>query len=327
LVKKLENHCFLVLNGLKKYYPIYKGIFSSKLASVKAVDGVSLSIKKGETLGLVGESGCGKSTLGRLILGLEKPTSGEVYFEGENVFQLDKECLKKLRREMQIIFQDPFSSLNPRRKVSSIIGDPLIIHKLTATKEERERKILRLMEVVGLRPEQLNLYPHQLSGGQRQRIGIARALASNPKLIIADEPISSLDVSIQAQIINLLLDLQEEFGLAYLFISHDLRAVEHVSDRVAVMYLGKIVELADGKVLYDHPIHPYSEALISSTPILDPALKQRNILLKGDMPSAINPPSGCRFHTRCLLEKDICSKEEPLLLPRPNGSLVACHLR
>jgi oligopeptide transport system ATP-binding protein len=228
---------------------------------------------------------------------------------------------------VQIIFQDPFSSLNPRKKVSNIIGDPLDIHRVTSSEEEREEKIRELMEVVGLRPEHLNLFPHQFSGGQRQRIGIARALALSPQLIIADEPISSLDVSIQAQIINLLLNLQEEFDLTYVFISHDLRVVEHVSDRVAVMYLGRIVELSDGEVLYGHPIHPYSEALLSSAPIPNPTLKGNKIVLEGDVPSPINPPSGCNFHTRCPLKKDICSKQEPALLPRSSGSLVACHLR
>jgi oligopeptide/dipeptide ABC transporter ATP-binding protein len=323
----MEDGELVVLKDLKKYYPIRGGIVSREIDAVKAVDGVSFSIKKGETLGLVGESGCGKSTLGRVILGLEKPTVGEVYFKGENIFQFDRERLKKLRREVQIIFQDPFSSLNPRKKVSNIIGDPLDIHRVTSSEEEREEKIRELMEVVGLRPEHLNLFPHQFSGGQRQRIGIARALALSPQLIIADEPISSLDVSIQAQIINLLLNLQEEFDLTYVFISHDLRVVEHVSDRVAVMYLGRIVELSDGEVLYGHPIHPYSEALLSSAPIPNPTLKGNKIVLEGDVPSPINPPSGCNFHTRCPLKKDICSKQEPALLPRSSGSLVACHLR
>ncbi len=311
---------------LRKYYFLQRGLFSRRNAVVKAVDGVNLVIRKGETLGLVGESGCGKSTLGRLILRLEDPDEGEVRFEGRDILHLQAEEIRKLRRDIQIIFQDPYSSLNPRRRIDAIIGEPLVIHGV-AKGRELEEKVIELMKVVGLRPEQRFLYPHQFSGGQRQRIGIARALALQPKLIIADEPVSSLDVSIQAQIVNLLLDLQSEYRLTYLFISHDLNLIEYVSDWVAVMYLGKIVEYAKQEVIYERPIHPYSEALFSATPSLDPLEKSRRILLEGDVPSPINPPSGCRFHTRCPLRIDLCEKEEPQLKERPNGSLVACHVR
>jgi len=316
----------VTIQGLKKYYPIQRGFFTRSPIFVKAVDGVDLVIRRGGTLGLVGESGCGKSTLGRLILRLEDPDEGMIYFEGRNILDIKPDELRHLRREIQIIFQDPYSSLNPRKRVDSIIGEPLTIHDLAAGKEKEER-VIHLMEVVGLRPEQRNLYPHQFSGGQRQRIGIARALALQPKLIIADEPVSSLDVSIQAQIVNLLQDLQSEFGLTYLFISHDLNLIEYVSDWVAVMYLGKIVEWAKQEVIYENPIHPYSEALFSATPSADPLMKRQRILLEGDVPSPINPPSGCHFHTRCPLRTDLCEREEPPLTERPNGSLVACHVR
>lgn len=320
------NEALVDIKGLKKYYPIRRGFFTKEPLLVKAVDGVNLTIRRGETLGLVGESGCGKSTLGRLILRLEEPDEGTVYFEGRNILEIGADQLRRLRREIQIIFQDPYSSLNPRKNVDSIIGEPLAIHDI-AKGEEREERVIQLMEVVGLRPEQRHLYPHQFSGGQRQRIGIARALALQPKLVIADEPVSSLDVSIQAQIVNLLQDLQSEFGLTYLFISHDLNLIEYVSDWVAVMYLGKIVEWAKQDVIYEKPIHPYSEALFSAVPSTDPLMKRKRILLEGDVPSPINPPSGCHFHTRCPLRIDLCEREEPPLTPRPNGSLVACHVK
>jgi oligopeptide/dipeptide ABC transporter ATP-binding protein len=320
------NEEILIIQRLRKYYPIRRGFFAQEPVLVKAVDGVDLTIKRGETLGLVGESGCGKSTLGRLILRLEDPNEGVIQFEGENIVSLEGDQLRRLRRNIQIIFQDPYSSLNPRKKVEFIIGEPFTIHGL-ATGRNLEERVIELMKVVGLRAEQRLLYPHQFSGGQRQRIGIARALALQPKLIIADEPVSSLDVSIQAQIVNLLLDLQSEFGLTYLFISHDLNLIEYVSDWVAVMYLGKIMEWAKQEVIYENPIHPYSEALFSAAPAVDPLMKRQRILLEGDVPSPINPPSGCRFHTRCPLRIDVCDKEEPPLTERPNGSMVACHVR
>jgi oligopeptide/dipeptide ABC transporter ATP-binding protein len=318
-----ELQPLLQTRNLVKYYPIRGGVFLKEIASVKAVDDVSLTIGTGETLGLVGESGCGKTTFGRAILRLEEPTSGEVFFEGENILTYAPEQMRVLRKKMQIIFQDPFSSLNPRKTVSHIIGEPLLIHGMK-NRRDRDERVHELLNVVGLRQEHMRRYPHQFSGGQRQRIGVARALALNPKLVVCDEAVSALDVSIQAQVINLLKDLQEEFGLTYLFISHDLSVVEHVSDRVAVMYLGKIVELATSRDLYQSPLHPYTQALLSACPIPNPQLKRQRIILKGDVPSPINPPRGCRFHTRCLYAKDICSQKEPQLEQVRGNHLAAC---
>jgi oligopeptide/dipeptide ABC transporter ATP-binding protein len=291
--------------------------------AVRAVDGVSLALAEGETLALVGESGCGKSTTGLCLLRLVEPTSGEVCFAGQDVLRLHGSELRRLRQQMQIIFQDPFSSLNPRKNVAHIVGEPLLVHGMT-DRRQREERVLELLQVVGLKREHMRRYPHQFSGGQRQRIGVARALALNPKLIICDEAVSALDVSIRGQVINLLQDLQEEFGLTYLFISHDLSVVEHISDRVAVMYLGKLVEVADSDTLYRSPLHPYSRALLSAAPVPDPRRKGQRIVLGGDVPSPISPPSGCRFHTRCPVARDICSQQEPLLREvRPNH-FAAC---
>jgi oligopeptide/dipeptide ABC transporter ATP-binding protein len=309
--------------GLRKYFPIHSHLFSGEKVYVQAVDGVDLFVQKGETLGLVGESGCGKSTLGRLILRLEEPTAGQIFFEGKDISLCDSRRLRELRREMQIIFQDPFASLNPRRPVGSIIGEPLVVHHVGNKKRRRER-VLELLEVVGLRPEQMNRYPHEFSGGQRQRIAIARALALNPKLIIADEPVSALDVSIQAQVLNLLEDLQQAFHLAYLFIAHDLSVVKHISNRVAVMYLGRIVELAQKKDLYSNPQHPYTRALLSANPVPDPTLSRKRIILEGDVPSPIQPPLGCHFHPRCRDRMDQCSIEVPGLVETEFGHWVAC---
>ena len=308
---------------LVKYYPIRGGVFLKEVASVKAVDNVSLTIDAGETVGLVGESGCGKTTFGRALLRLEEPTSGKIFFEGENILTYTAEQMRVLRNKMQIIFQDPFSSLNPRKTVSHIIGEPLLIHGMKS-RRARDERVHELLNVVGLRREHMRRYPHQFSGGQRQRIGVARALALNPKLVVCDEAVSALDVSIQAQVINLLKDLQEEFRLTYLFISHDLSIVEHVSDRVAVMYLGKIVELAKSSELYQSPLHPYTQALLSASPVPDPQLKRQRIILKGDVPSPIDPPPGCRFHTRCLYAREVCSQEEPQLKQVRGDHLAAC---
>jgi oligopeptide/dipeptide ABC transporter ATP-binding protein len=314
----------LEATNIVKHFPIKGGVFMKEIAAVKAVDGVSLTIDEGETVGLVGESGCGKTTFGRAILRLEEPTSGEIYFEGESILSYDKNKMQALRENMQIIFQDPFSSLNPRKTVAHIIGEPLLVHGMRSRKK-REEKVLDLLRVVGLRKEHMRRYPHQFSGGQRQRIGVARALALHPKLIVCDEAVSALDVSIQAQVINLLKDLQDEFGLTYLFISHDLSVVEHVSDRVAVMYLGKIVEFAPSQALYRTPQHPYTQALLSAVPVPDPALKSNErIILKGDVPSPIDPPPGCSFHPRCLFAKDICSQREPEFREIQNKHFVAC---
>jgi oligopeptide/dipeptide ABC transporter ATP-binding protein len=285
---------------------------------------VSLTIRSGESMGLVGESGCGKTTFGRAILRLEEPTAGEVIFKGRNLLACDSKEMRGLRKQMQIIFQDPFSSLNPRKTIAQIIGEPLLVHGMK-NRKQREERVLYLLDVVGLRPEQMRRYPHMFSGGQRQRIGVARALALNPELIVCDEAVSALDVSIQAQVLNLLKDLQQEFGLTYLFISHDLHVVEHISDRVAVMYLGKIVELAPSKDLYKRPLHPYSQALLSASPMPDPKRKHKRIILKGDVPSPIDPPSGCRFHTRCIYARDLCSRKEPALREIKFRHMAACH--
>lgn len=326
-VKGLENGVLLKVRNLKKYFPVRGGLFSKVIGYVQAVDGVSFDIKRGETLGLVGESGCGKTTTGRTILRLLEPTAGEVTFEGENIFKLDQEKLRKTRRNVQIIFQDPFGSLNPRMTVGDIVGESLIIHRIAKNKKEKEERVKDLLETVGLNAGHVRRYPHEFSGGQRQRIGVARALALNPKLVVCDEPVSALDVSIQAQVINLLENLQEQFKLTYLFIAHDLSVVKHISDRVAVMYLGKIVELASTLNLYDNPQHPYTEALLSAVPIPDPTLKRQRIILEGDVPSPFKPPTGCRFHPRCKYTKPICRQEEPELVDIGNEHYVACHLK
>ena len=319
-----RNDYLVEARNLVKYYPIRGGVFLKEVAAVKAVDDVSLTIRSGETMGLVGESGCGKTTFGRAILRLEEPTAGEVIFKGRNLLACDSKEMRGLRKQMQIIFQDPFSSLNPRKTIAQIIGEPLLVHGMK-NRKQREERVLYLLDVVGLRPEQMRRYPHMFSGGQRQRIGVARALALNPELIVCDEAVSALDVSIQAQVLNLLKDLQQEFGLTYLFISHDLHVVEHISDRVAVMYLGKIVELAPSKDLYKRPLHPYSQALLSASPMPDPKRKHKRIILKGDVPSPIDPPSGCRFHTRCIYARDLCSRKEPALREIESRHFAACH--
>lgn len=316
----------LEVRDLHKYFPIHAGVFSRHVGDVKAVDGIDFTIRRGETLGLVGESGSGKTTAGRVVLRLAPATSGQVLFDGRDIGELGPGGVRKIRKEMQIIFQDPYASLNPRMTISDIVGEPLRIHGIAKGKDA-ESRVFELLRLVGLQPYHANRYPHEFSGGQRQRIGIARALAVDPKFIVADEPVSALDVSIQAQVINLMQDLQAQLGLTYLFIAHDLSVVRHISTRVAVMYVGKIVEIADRDALYDNPLHPYTQALLSAIPIPDPAVEARRtrVVLAGDIPSPVNPPSGCRFHTRCPIAFDRCKVELPALKSYGTGHAVACH--
>ncbi len=320
----MENNVLVEVKNLKKYFPIKSGLLSRTKNYLKAVDGVDLKIYKGETIGIVGESGCGKSTTGRLILKLLEATEGEVYFEGKEITNLDRNELKNMRKDFQMVFQDPYACLNPRLSIKSIIEEPLKTHKYSPA--ERKKKVEELLDKVGIPKSYLDRYPHEFSGGQRQRIGIARALALNPKFIVADEPVAALDVSIQAQILNLMSDLQEEFNLTYLFIAHDLSVVQYISDRIGVMYLGSMVELSESQELFDYTIHPYTRALLSAIPIPDPEINKRQIDLEGEIPSPINPPKGCRFHTRCPYVEDICKKERPKFREVKKEHYVACHL-
>ncbi|MCK4318891.1 dipeptide ABC transporter ATP-binding protein [Candidatus Bathyarchaeota archaeon] len=323
-----KNDVLVRVKGLKMYFPITQGvIFQRRIGDIRAVDGISFDVRRRETLGLVGESGCGKSTTGRAILQLYRPTAGDVEFDGQSLVKMKGEPLRRMRRRMQMIFQDPYASLNPRMTVGNIIGEPLDVHNIMSSRERRER-VQELLQIVGLNPYFVNRYPHEFSGGQRQRIGVARALAVRPEFIVCDEPISALDVSIQAQIINLLEELQEEFGLTYLFIAHDLSVVRHISDRVAVMYLGKLVELTDRATLYENPLHPYTKALLSAVPIPDPVVEdqRRRTILKGEVPSPANPPSGCNFHTRCPSKLPVCDQVDPEWQDVGGGHWVACHL-
>ena len=326
----MSREVILQAENLVKHYPIKAGVLRRTVGHVKALDGVSFELYKGETLGIVGESGCGKSTLGRMLMRLEEPTDGKLIFDGVDVYSQKGSAMRKLRRDIQIVFQDPYTSLNPRMTVGDIVGEPFEIHTDIVPKRERRQRVQELLELVGLNPEHINRYPHQFSGGQRQRIGIARGLALNPKVIICDEPVSALDVSVQAQVVNLLGELQGRLGLAYIFIAHDLSVVRHISDRVGVMYLGKLVELGDEDQIYSRPTHPYTQALLSAVPLPDPTMRniREQIVLTGDVPSPANPPSACRFHTRCWKAQEICSIDEPLLVERPDGEsahVSACH--
>lgn len=323
---KKNSNLLLEVKNLKKYFPIKAGIFRKTIGYIKAVDDISFYIRKGETIAIVGESGCGKSTTGLAILRLEEPTAGVVNFKEKNITTFNQRELREMRKEIQIIFQDPYDSLNPRMKVADIIGEPIDIYKLTEDKKSREKRIRKLLDNVGLSEECMNRYPHEFSGGQRQRIGIARALAVDPELIIADEPVSALDVSVQAQVINLLQDLQDEFNLTYIFISHDLNVVEHISNRIIVMYLGKIVEICQKDILYKNALHPYTQSLLSAVPVPDPEFKKKRIILEGDVPSPADPPSGCRFHTRCPKVMDICKKVEPEFKDYGDEHFASCHL-
>ena len=326
----MSREVVLKAESLVKYYPIKAGVLRRTVGQVKAVDGVSFELYKGETLGIVGESGCGKSTLGRMLMRLEEPTGGKLTFDGVDVYSQTGGDMRRLRRDIQIVFQDPYTSLNPRKTVGDIVGEPFEIHREVVPKGGRRRRVQELLDLVGLNPEHINRYPHQLSGGQRQRIGIARGVALNPKVIICDEPVSALDVSVQAQVVNLLEKLQNELGLAYVFIAHDLSVVRHISDRVGVMYLGKLVELGDEDQIYSRPTHPYTQALLSAVPLPDPTMRKmrEQIVLTGDVPSPANPPVACRFHTRCWKAQEVCSIDEPPLIERPDGEsahLSACH--
>lgn len=321
----MDQKPLLKVEGLKKYFPIKKGLLGRTVGHVKAVDDISFYVNKGETLGIVGESGCGKSTTGRVLMRLLEPTEGTVEFDGKDLTSLSTNEMRKMRRDIQMVFQDPYASLNPRHTIGKILEEPLIVHGISDA-QERKKSVIKFLEIVGLSAFHASRYPHQFSGGQRQRIGIARALMTNPKLIIADEPVSALDVSIQAQVLNLMQDLQKEFDLTYIFIAHDLGVVRHISDRVGVMYLGRMVELAPSEQLYAKPLHPYTQALLSAVPVPDPDYVKEQVMIDGDIPSPANPPSGCTFHTRCPFKMDICTKVSPQLVEHENGQSVACHL-